>query len=142
MTSHDALDMVLRVNRARTALTRDIDHASSSHGLSLGDLALLRLLLDSPDGRMRRSDLARRIGVTTSAVARQLGPLERMGVVDRESNPRDARLALVVLTEAGERVAREASAIADERARAVLDSTWSAQEQQQLAQLLDALVGD
>ena len=137
MTMNEShLDTVLLLARARVELVRDIDRGSSSHGLSLSDLALLRQLASEPDGRMRRTDLARALGVTTSNVARQLGPLERMGMVDRESNPKDARLALVVLTEAGTRVEREASAIAEERAKTALDRTWTAEQQATVAELL------
>jgi DNA-binding MarR family transcriptional regulator len=89
-----------------------------------------------PDGRIRRADLADRLGVTTSAIARQLGPLERIGVVDRESNPKDARLAIVVLTDAGRRVAAEASVFAEERAAMLLDRIWTSREQAQLDALL------
>lgn len=141
MTMNEShLDTVLLLARARVELVRDIDRGSSSHGLSLSDLALLRELASEPNGRMRRTDLARALGVTTSNVARQLGPLERMGMVDRESNPKDARLALVVLTEAGARVEREASAIAEERAKTALDRTWTVEQQATVAELLSLAV--
>ena len=37
--------------------------------------------------RLRRLDLAERLGITPSGVARQLAPLERRGLVGRESHP-------------------------------------------------------
>lgn len=135
-TTTTALDLVTLISRVRADVVRDVDRAASGHGVSFSDLALLRELASEPDGRMRRSDLAERLGVTTSNIARQLGPLERIGVVDRETNPKDARLALVVLTKAGRRVAQNAGAIADERATATLDRMWSAREQAQLEALL------
>jgi DNA-binding MarR family transcriptional regulator len=135
-TSHAALDIVTLLSRVRAELVRDVDRAASGHGVGFSDLTLLRELATAPDGRMRRSDLAERLGVTTSAIARQLGPLERIGVVDRESNPMDARLALVVLTVSGRRVADEAGAIAAERAAWSLDRVWSEREQAQLETLL------
>ncbi len=135
-SSSTALDLVTLLSRVRAELVRDVDRAASGHGVSFSDLTLLRELAAAPEGRMRRSDLAERLGVTTSNIARQLGPLERIGVVDRETNPKDARLALVVLTDAGRRVATEAGAIADERAAATLDRAWSGEEQAQLEALL------
>src|SRR4051794_20672559 len=104
-TTSNALSTVLSLLYARTVLVRDVDAPLGSfHGLGLNDLALLLELNEAPNGTMRRVDLAGRLGITTSGVARQLGPLERIGLVDRESSPGDARLALVVLTEAGRRV--------------------------------------
>lgn len=135
-TSRTALDTVTLLSRVRAELVRDVDRAASGHGVSFSDLTLLRELAAMPDGRIRRVDLAERLGVTTSAIARQLGPLERIGVVDRESNPKDARLAIIVLTDAGRRVATEASVFVEERAAALLDRIWSAREQAQLDALL------
>jgi DNA-binding MarR family transcriptional regulator len=131
-----ALDTVLLFARVRAELVRDVDRAVSGHSLGFSDLALVRLLAAAPGHRMRRSDLAHALGVTASAVARQVAPLERIGIVARESNPKDARLALVVLTDAGVRVEQEASAAAAERASSVLDRTWTADEQASLADLL------
>lgn len=135
-TSRTALETVTLLARVRALLVRDVDRAASGHGISFSDLTLLREVAGTPDGRIRRVDLAERLGVTTSAIARQLGPLERIGVVDRESNPKDARLANVVLTDAGRRVADEASAYVDARAAALLDRIWSPREQAQLDALL------
>lgn len=135
-TRRTALETITLLSRVRAELVRDVDRAASGHGIGFSDLTLLRELARTSDGRMRRSDLADQLGVTTSAVARQLGPLERIGVVDRESNPKDARLAIVVLTDAGRRVADESGIVAEERARMLLDRRWSEREQAQLAALL------
>jgi DNA-binding MarR family transcriptional regulator len=133
-----SLRTVLDLMRARTIVLRDVDHALGAyHGIGLSDLALLLEVRDAPGRKIRRSDLASRLAVTTSGVARQLGPLERIGLVTRESNPTDARLALVSLTEAGERVAADALASAEELAEQTLGRYWSADEQAQLAAVLE-----
>src|SRR4051794_26196249 len=107
-TSQSPLDTILLLARVRAELVRDVDRAVSGHSLGFSDLALVRLLAAAPERRLRRSDLAHALGVTPSAVARQVAPLERIGIVARESNAKDARLALVVLTDTGARVEREA----------------------------------
>lgn len=135
-SSTTPLDAILLLARARAEVVGELDRAVNGHGLGFSDFVLLRTLAAAPQRRMRRSELATALGVTPSAVARQLGPLERIGVVDRESNPRDARLALVVLTESGARVASESSAVAEERAQSIVDRTWSADEVRQLVELL------
>ena len=53
-------------------------------------------------------------------MARQLAPLERRGLVGRESHPDDARLAIVVLTEAGARLVGDVLPTAEEAATRVL----------------------
>lgn len=133
---HQPLLTALRLSLARTIVTRDIDASvAAHHGLGLNDLALLLELRDA-GGRMRRVDLARKLGVTTSGVARQLGPLERIGVVDREPSPGDARLAIVVLTAAGADLAGNAEATATRAAAHVLDNLWSRPEQAAVTELL------
>src|SRR3954467_13702257 len=132
----NALDTVFDVSLARTQLARDVDHPLSAHGISLSDLALLRELRAADGGRLRRSELAQRLGITPSGVARQVAPLERMDLVDRESHERDARLALVVLTETGARIVDEALATAGAAADRAFASRWSATERKQLAGLL------
>jgi DNA-binding MarR family transcriptional regulator len=139
-TSNDtALSTVLDLARARTLILRDVDAAiGMHHGIGLSDLGLLLELQRAPDQRMRRVDLAHRLGVTTSGVARQLAPLERIGLVGREPSPGDARLALVVLTEAGARVASEAQPTAERGAETALAKLWGSDEQSALGFLLRA----
>jgi len=134
-----SLDTLFDLALARTLIARDVDHPLSQHGISLADLAILRELRSAPDGKLRRSQLAQRLGVTPSGVARQLGPLERIGLVDRESHDRDARLALVVLTDAGTRVADEALETAEYAAERALAARWSDAERDRLAKLLAAV---
>jgi DNA-binding MarR family transcriptional regulator len=74
-------------------------------------------------------------------VARQLAPLERRGLVGRESHPGDARLAIVVLTEAGSRVVGEVLPTAEEAATRVLGKVWNEAEQQQALALLQRARG-
>jgi DNA-binding MarR family transcriptional regulator len=134
-----SLDTLFDLALARTLIARDVDHPLSQHGISLADLAILRELSSAPDGKLRRSELAQRLGVTPSGVARQLGPLERIGLVDRESHERDARLALVVLTDAGTRVAAEALETAEYAAERALAARWNDAERDRLAKLLAAV---
>ena len=132
-----ALSTVLQLAYARTVVVRDVDATLAGyHGLGLNDVGLLLELHSAPDGRLRRLDLAERLGITPSGVARQLAPLERRGLVGRESHPGDARLAIVVLTEAGARIVGDVLPTADEAATRVLGKLWNSEEQQQASALL------
>jgi DNA-binding MarR family transcriptional regulator len=136
-TSRTALDTVLDLALARTLVLRHVDAPlGHHHGVSLSDLALLLELRAAAGETLRRVDLASRLGITPSGVARQLAPLERIGLVGREANPRDARLALVTLTESGRRVADEARFTAEEAAEGALAAIWADSDRAQLGSLL------
>ena len=137
------LELVLDLSRARTLVLRDVDQPlGGHHGLGLNDLAVLLELKSAPSQTLRRVELARRLAVTTSGIARQLAPLERIGLVTRESNPADARLALVVLTPRGAELADEASVTANEAAGVALGRLWSQDERDALAPLLRRAAAD
>jgi DNA-binding MarR family transcriptional regulator len=134
MTS--ALDTVFDLMLARTQLARDVDHPLSAHGISLADLAILRELRREPARKLRRSELAQRLGITPSGIARQVAPLERIGLVARESHDRDARLALVVLTDTGAQIVDDALLTAEGAADRALAARWSEPERERLSKLL------
>jgi DNA-binding MarR family transcriptional regulator len=140
-TANTSLSTVLDLALARTLVLRHVDvPLGHHHGVSLSDLALLLELRNAPDEKLRRVDLAQRIGITPSGVARQLAPLERIGLVGRESHARDARLALVTLTETGRRIADEALVTAEQAAESALRGIWpDAADREQLAALLAAV---
>ncbi len=135
--------IALDLARARTVVLRDVDDPlGSHHGLGLNDLAVLLELEREPTWTLRRVELARRLAVTTSGIARQLAPLERIGLVTRESNPHDARLALVKLTPRGAELAIQAAATAEEAATVALGRFWNAEERETLAELLRKAAAD
>ncbi len=70
-------------------------------GLSLPDFDVLVYLTDSPDGRVRVSDLAQALQWEKSRVSHHVTRMERRGLVRREDCPDDARGAFVVVTPAG-----------------------------------------
>ncbi|MDX6452023.1 MAG: hypothetical protein QOH16_2072 [Gaiellaceae bacterium] len=139
MTS--SLDTLFDLSLARTQLARDVDHPLSAHGISLADLAILRELRREPAQKLRRSELAQRLGVTPSGIARQVAPLERIGLVARESHDRDARLALVVLTGTGAQVVDDALETAEAAADRALAARWSDPERERLSKLLSRARG-
>src|SRR6478672_4378904 len=136
-----SLDTLFDLSVLRTVLARELDQPLSLHGLSLSDLALLRELRSTDDGKLRRSELAQRLGITPSGIARQVAPLERIGLVARESHDRDARLALVVLTDTGTRIVDDALVTAEAAADRALAARWSDSERERLSKLLSRARG-
>jgi len=101
--SSPSLAFCLRLARAYAVLTRRLDNGLASvHGLSFGDFMVLYHLQRAPGSRLRRVDLADRLGLTASGVTRTLLPLEKLGLVARQPDPRDARVGYAGITQAGE----------------------------------------
>jgi DNA-binding MarR family transcriptional regulator len=140
MDAHDPLTACLALASADGAVRRRFDAAlSGAHGLSLNDFVLLRALRSAPGGRLRRVDLAQRLGITASGATRLLAPLEKTGYVVRQTNPDDARVAFASLTPAGEQLADHAHDTAVEIGTDVLTSRYTADEIATLTRLLARL---
>ncbi|MEU3415483.1 MarR family transcriptional regulator [Streptomyces sp. NPDC006658] len=141
--SEDALDAALRLVRAQAALVRRFDaRLGGLHGVSLADFTLLLRLAQAPGGRMRRVDLAETLGLTASGVTRGLAPLERIGLVTREPDARDARVAYAALTGTGRRLLTEMLATARETAAEVFTApAWPPADITRLTDLLSRLGG-
>ncbi|MFJ6664157.1 MarR family winged helix-turn-helix transcriptional regulator [Streptomyces sp. NPDC091383] len=139
----DALDTTLRLVRAQAALVRRFDaRLGGLHGVSLADFTLLLRLGQAPGGRMRRVDLAEALGLTASGVTRALAPLERIGLVSREPDARDARVAYASLTGTGRDRLKEMLATAEETAEDLFAApAWGEEEVPLLADLLTRLGG-
>jgi DNA-binding MarR family transcriptional regulator len=101
--THDgALDFCLRLARAQAVLVRRLDGSLGNvHGISFSDFQLLHYLSRAVGERLRRTDLAERLALTASGVTRALLPLEKIGLVERQPDPRDARVGFAALTAAG-----------------------------------------
>lgn len=96
----EALKFLINMTKVQTVLTRRLDAALG--GLSLNEFIILAELAQA-EGKLRRIDLAERIGLTASGVTRLLLPMEKIGLVKREANKDDARSSLVVLAAGGKR---------------------------------------
>jgi DNA-binding MarR family transcriptional regulator len=109
-----ATDFCLRLARANATLVRRFDNAlGSQHGISFSDFQLLNHIARAPNGKLRRVDLAERVGLTASGVTRTLLPLEKIGLVTRETDPRDARVGFAVVTAAGHELVVNATDVVD-----------------------------
>jgi DNA-binding MarR family transcriptional regulator len=136
-----ALEFCFRLNRAYSTLTRRLDVALGTyHGLSFADFMLLASLSGVPGGRLRRVDLAERLGLTASGVTRALIPLEKIGLVKRQPDPRDARIGYAAITPAGEKLLRHAMESAEDVSGAALGAV-SAKQVEALSAALGQLAG-
>lgn len=113
--------LLMNINKLQSIMVRKFD-SLSAHGLGFNDFVILYILSQSSESKMRRIDLAEKVGVTASGITRLLNPLEKIGWVARETNERDARVSYVVITANGKRIVEEAQATAEHTAKNIISS--------------------
>lgn len=113
---------------------------SAVHGLSVNEFFLLMHLAQATLNRLSRAELARRMHLSASTVTRMAAPMEKTGLLAREVDTRDARLAFVVLTDAGRKRLGEARATFSKQAGYAFKDRWERAELDRLSELLYRLV--
>ncbi len=120
-TLSNTLAFSMQLSRSTSFLSRRLDLVLSSvHGIGFSDFMILYHLQQAPEQRLRRIDLADRMGLTASGVTRTLLPLEKVGWVSRLSDERDARVAYAVLSAEGAVLLGNALLTATERCDSLL----------------------
>ncbi|MDQ2819683.1 MAG: MarR family winged helix-turn-helix transcriptional regulator [Pseudomonadota bacterium] len=139
--SISAMDFCLRLARANAVLIRRFDTSLGTyHGISFADFQILNHLHQAPDGKLRRVDLAERVGLSASGVTRALLPLEKIGLVTRQSDPRDARVGLALITDTGRELAVNATDVVNLISRELTRSA-PASQLADMAAILGAMAG-
>jgi DNA-binding MarR family transcriptional regulator len=138
--TNPSFSAVLRLLGANARLEERFSNGLGSlHGFALKEVLLLMHLERAPRTRLSRIDLAKRLYVSPSTVTRMAAPLEKLGVVGREADARDARLAYVVLTKAGQELVTNAQVTLERMAADVFRDRWTKPEIAALADLLGRL---
>lgn len=106
-----------------------------STGLSLAEYEVLVLLSEAPGGRLRMSDLARRVNLSPSGLTRRLDRLVASGAVARQACGEDRRGSFAVLTTAG---ARRLAGAAPDHVSQVRRHFLDRLDRHQIATLADA----
>lgn len=131
---------VLRLLGAQAHLEERFTNALGAvHGLALKETLLLMHLERAPRKRLSRIDLAKRLYVSPSTVTRMTAPLEKLGRVGREADPRDARLSYVILTDAGQQLVSDARTTLERMSDNVFRDRWTKQDIVSLSGLLGRL---
>jgi DNA-binding MarR family transcriptional regulator len=104
-------------------ISKQIDNSLGAiHGIGLTEYMVLLNLANAPNKTLRRIDVADAIGRTASGITRMLMPMEKIGLVDKEISPRDARVSLVKITAAGEVIFHDASVTLNQKSEQLLKS--------------------
>ena len=136
------LDVWARLLRAHATLTREFNASlQAEHGLTVTDYEALLRLHHAEGHRLRRVDLAERIGLTASGITRLLAGLEAAGLVDRKACASDSRVQYAVLTPAGHERLRCASEAHTAAVASAFEGRFEDGELELLARLLSRLPG-
>ena len=135
-----SLKLLMNLAKVQSLLSRRFD-SLSAHGISFNDFMILYLLNQMPAGKMRRVDLADKIGLTSSGVTRMLVPMEKIGLIQRETNERDARVSYAAITETGKGILQDALVTAVFKAKEIIPPT-NVKQLTVLSELLGELGGN
>ena len=128
--------------RAHATVVRALEaDLQAEHELPLASYDVLVQLSESPDRRLRMTELADRVLLSRSGLTRLADRLEREGLLTREPCPSDARGTLAVLSDAGLERLREAWPTHLRGVAHVL-GRLTPQEVEQLGTLMGKLVPD
>ncbi|MEM9694346.1 MAG: MarR family transcriptional regulator [Myxococcota bacterium] len=123
MSDAGSVRLVLGLLDAAGSIQRRFDRGLAVvRGVSFSEYRLLLALAEQQGRASTRVGLARRVGLSPSAVTRALKPLEKQGYVVTERGPRDARQAVARLTEGGAQLLADCEqVVAEEVERLGLD---------------------
>jgi DNA-binding MarR family transcriptional regulator len=131
------LELLLRMSASR----RVYANQAAAAGVDMSQPAYVLLRRISQDGPLPMGELARRTHMDAGATARQVGQLERAGLVRRYPSPDDRRVNLVVATPAGLRVHQRIAAVLYGHMTGVL-SRWPERDRREFARLMGRFVED
>lgn len=129
-----SLKLFLNLSKILTESSRRFN--GGLDGLGFNEFVILFHLNQAKDRKMRRIDLAEKIGLTASGVTRLLAPMEKIGLIKRETASRDARVSYTAITSAGQRNLEDTL----EKARLFSEGIFPPAKFKQLTELSDLLV--
>jgi DNA-binding MarR family transcriptional regulator len=135
-----SLKLLMNLFKIQALMARRFD-GLTMHGIGFNEFLILYLLQQVGEGKIRPTDLAEKIGLTASGVTRMLLPMEKIGLIARQANERDARVSFVVITATGKRIYEEAMETANIIAKSIVPAEYS-KNNHPLANLLKALGGN
>ena len=117
------VSLAVGISRAEAGLRKRLDGPlGGGHGLGFTDFQILTELDAVQGGRLRSGDLAARLMLTPSGVTRAVLPLEKIGLLQRQPDERDARATYICLTDAGRERVTQASETVERVVAQALDA--------------------
>jgi MarR family transcriptional regulator, transcriptional regulator for hemolysin len=126
------------LSRASYTLTTELTRAMEDMGLSPRAHAVLTAAVT---GDHTQTELARMVGLDKTTMVVTLDELERNGLAERRPSPKDRRVRVVAVTDAGRRKAAEADEVVARVQRDVLAALPEDRREALLEGLADLLCG-
>jgi DNA-binding MarR family transcriptional regulator len=128
--------------QSHASIVRALDaELAAVHGITSRDYEVLLYLAQAPDQRLAMSALAESTMLTRSGITRLIDGLVAAGFIQRVSCPSDARISYAQLTPAGYEKLRGAGCAHVRSIQRLFLEHFSADEVDQLADLLSRLPG-
>jgi DNA-binding MarR family transcriptional regulator len=112
---------------------------AEEHGIQLRDYIVLSALDKTPN--LTQAELGKALGLDRTTLMSQLDRLERMGLVVRRSDPRDRRIRIPEITEAGNALRAKVAGACDGVEAAALGS-FSQDDVQTFRRMLFGIIGN
>lgn len=132
------MQLGIQLSLLNSRISKRIDNALSMHGISFKEFQVMLNLSSANAQTMRRIELAESIGLTASGVTRMLAPMVKIKLVEKELNPRDARVSLVKLSKPGNKIFKDALITFGQSVDGLTDKL-SKSEIQQFLKLIDKM---
>jgi DNA-binding MarR family transcriptional regulator len=137
-----ALDAWRSFLQSHASILRELDsELVAAHAMTARDYEVLLYLAQAPERMLPMSALAERTMLTRSGITRLIDGLVGCGLIERVSCARDARISYAKLTDAGYEKLRDAGCTHIASIRRLFLEHYSAEEIEQLAELLGRLPG-
>jgi DNA-binding MarR family transcriptional regulator len=98
-TVNPAIRLIVNLSKTQTILTHRFNIGLG--GLGFNEFLIMLHLYQAENQKMRRVDLAEKIGITASGITRLLLPMEKTYLIKSGPIEQDARVRFVMLTLAG-----------------------------------------
>ena len=108
------------------------------HGLSFTDFMILYFLDQAPEKKLRRIDLADQLGLTASGITRMLIPMEKIGLIKRDTSDLDGRARFALIAPGGKKLLADAAKTLNDKIEDILPAQ-STKKIEELTKLLSAL---
>lgn len=126
------MQLAMQMSLLQTNLNKRITNALSMHGISFTEFQVMLNLSVAEKQTMRRIELAESVGLTASGVTRLLAPMEKIKLVEKEQNARDARVSLVKLSKAGKKILKDSLTTFEQATNSFMQNLTSNETQQLL----------
>lgn len=139
LVDDDRITVVGLLAEANGVLGCHFERELADVGVPLSWFEVLVRLGRTPGGRLRMSDLAHAIALTTSGTTRLVDRIEAAGLIERQACATDRRVAYAALTEAGRKLLKKAAPVHVDSIQRHVIETLSADEVRELERLLRKL---